>query len=859
MVLATRARFASCFLGILLGILSAGALCETLSVAIPSQPLPSALTEFSRQTGLQFVYVSQIAAGKLTKGAPAGLTNEAALAQLLEGTGLRYEFLNERTVRIYEPVASGTALPATSAPDESPATRSPTPSSGEIPNIVVVGLPYDQTLSIQDFVQNVPASVSVVSGNTLQTQRLEQLTDYANYIPGLDVAAGGSPGQALVTLRGTAALTEGSSIGYYLDDIPMGPSSIFARACCTGLDISPYDLDRLEVLRGPQGTTYGAEGEAGLIRYVLNAPNLSAFHAEVGADSSWLQGASSPGATARAMLNVPVLPDSLGVRVSAFDKKIPGYITEAHSGARDVNDQRQDGARLAALWLPLASLSVKLNVLWLGINAASDSAESTKGLIIVPASGNAYIVAPVGYYPDLTENITHSQPFKKNVGLYAVSLKWKVADVELDSATAWSSTRTEYTLDTTPVYSDLSGQLSSFDREIYLGKFTEELRLSSAQGPRVQWSLGAFYTHEVVRDNQSDDDPVSFYDQYFPSNLREWALFGNLTWRPVARVEMTAGLRNSREWSQQTASYTFLGNLFPSAPSPVLPQAGTTWMANAAYHFAPDIMSYARVATGYSPGASGYPARDQGLPTVIKPDSLTSYEAGYKSQFFDRRLVADLDFYYIVRKNVQLGYGDFGPDFLTNSGAETTYTANAGEAIAKGVDFEGFYSPLRGLKLGYSLAYTRSELNNPAVDSGTAVGPKYLSGYQLPNVPRWAVAGSSDYGWTLVNGWNARIGATCRWVGKEWGSTAAVQTAATYSTPSVQLPSYALANASAGIQRDRLALKAFVQNLTNRRAYLGAGVSQHYTDETTSMTAPVQINYAIAQPRTAGIGFDYSF
>jgi outer membrane receptor protein involved in Fe transport len=828
-----------------------------LSTAIAPQPLAAALSEFAHQTGLQLVYVSQIAAGRASKGAPAGLSATEALTQLLEGTGLSFQFLNTRTVRIYEStaVAPASQSSATEAPKpraERAAAHGPT----ELEDIVVVGLRDEPGRSISDFVQNVPASVTIVSGETLEAQKLEQLTDYANYVPGLNVADGGSPGQALVILRGVASVTDGSYVAYYLDDVPMGPTSNFGRACCTGLDLTPYDLDRLEVLRGPQGTVYGAEAEAGMIRYVLKVPSVTDFEARVGADSSWVQGGSSSGITVRAMLNAPVIEDVFALRASAYDKYTPGYIYNLYTGAPDVNDVREDGGRIAALWLPAASLSVKINVFWYGVNSASDTSESSMGVVIVP--GNAYIGAPAGLYPDLTEDRAFLQPFKKNIELYSSTVKWSPGTMDLVSTTAWSGTDTRYTLDTTPDYSVLSGQTSTLDRQLYLGKFTEELRLVAPPGRRIDWYLGGFYTHESVTDQQNIDDPVYLYHLIEQSFVKEWAAFADLTWRPTAQLDLTAGIRNDHYKIGNGFNSTY-ENVPDVAPTVVSSSSYTTWMASAGYHWSADVMLYGRVATGNQPGGGGTPRMQNGKPLPpLLPETLRSYEIGVKSQFLDHRLLADLTLFYVIRDDVQLLYGDWGPDFLTNTGTTFSNSINAGNATSQGAELAGFYSPLHGLKFGWSAAYTQSELSTVAEYAGTVKGPIFLSGYQFPNVPKWALSATADYDWMPASAWDAHVGAAFRWVDQVWGATAAVQTLSQAAAPSIVLPAYALLDLNAGMRKGSLALKAFVQNLTNKRAYLGGGVTESVSGSAISI-APVQINYAIAQPRTAGVGFDYGF
>jgi outer membrane receptor protein involved in Fe transport len=188
--------------------------------------------------------------------------------------------------------------------------------------------------------------VTVLDGDSLATQELEQVADYTAYLPGVSVSAVGVPSDTLVMLRGIASLTDATSVVYYIDDTPVGGSGNWGLASETALDLMPFDLDRLEVLRGPQGTRYGAASESGILRYVLKEPSVSQFEARVGADVSAVHGAAKPGASIQAVVNAPIVDDRLAVRVNAYDSYTPGYIDNAYTGAKDVNDLRHNGDAL---------------------------------------------------------------------------------------------------------------------------------------------------------------------------------------------------------------------------------------------------------------------------------------------------------------------------------------------------------------------------------------------------------------------------------------------------------------------------------------------------------------------------------
>jgi hypothetical protein len=552
-----RARIA--LLGMILGLWTGIANAEpVLSKAIAPQPLPAALADFARQTGLQLIYLSQIAAGVTSKGANAGIPVSAALKQLLEGSGLTFQFLNARTVRIYVPLASA-------ATTQSPAADSSTKrvpirrelGSDTLDEILVMGTRRDEHVTDVEDIQIIPASVSVVRGDLLETQKLEQLSDYAAYIPGVTAVGGGAPGESLVVIRGVSSITSASSVVYYLDDIPIGPTGHWGFSCCAALDLMPFDLERLEVQRGPQGTLGGAGAEVGSIKYVLNPPNISGFQARVGADISTIHGAADPGGSLRAMVNAPILDNQLVVRASAFDSYAPGYIDNSYTATNDVNVLRQYGGRIATLWRPEESLSLSVNAFWQRIDSASQSEELSPGVAVVPNTGSAYIVRGVGSAGDRADSAAFLSPFSKSLDAYSATLRWNPGFVELSSVTGWSRTDERYVEDQTAVYGAYFPQLSDGEApagiafsewNLDLKKFSEELRIVSRLFKRIDWVLGGFYTDERVGNQwalyafDKDYQPIA---AFAPSILRGTGCLLQHQ-RGVAAEKSSANLRRAR-------------------------------------------------------------------------------------------------------------------------------------------------------------------------------------------------------------------------------------------------------------------------------------------------------------------------
>jgi len=711
--------------------------------------------------------------------------------------------------------------------------------------------------------QDVAASVSVANGEQLIQRGQTQLADYAAYMPGFNVGSNGSPGLTSVSLRGISSNTSTTAIGTYLDDTPIGSSSGWAGGANTLLDMLPYDLDRIEVLRGPQGTLYGAGAMGGLIKYVLKAPSTTEVEANVGADVSTIDGAGNAGYSVRARVNVPAISEVLGVSLSVFDKKTPGFMTNVYTDERHTNRVSQYGARLAALWTPLSSLSVKLTAVTQNIEANDLAVKEFANGTKVPNADGALILAPTAPLPTFTENYAFLQPYNQRINYFSATVDWMPGPFEVVSATSWSSQRSYYLIDTTPLYGPylpLFGGgpgLTNYVSFFGLDKFTQEFRLVSPKGKTIEWMLGVFDTHENSTGSNSDEvfnlnyTPVSgalayppglFYDNQ-PETFDERAVFGNLTWNLTDAFSITGGARYAKN-DQDINFYV--------APGPFVSETGLihigthegafSWMGSAEYHLDKDSMVYARVATGYRPGGPNSPI--PGIPTTYGVDSLINYELGLKSTFLDKKALVDFAVYYIDWKNIQL---------IAVNNVDLSYLANGGKAVTQGLELTSEYSPIRGLTLGLNAAYTDAHLTS-VIPSASYL----LTGYQLPNVPKESASLTADYDWSLNSRWTAEIGGAYRYVGKQWLSL--VESASPASSPTVQAAGYSVFDLNASVRNEHVSYKLYVRNLANNLAITGPGgpAAQNLV-LTNSATGIPQITTSFLQPRTIGLGVDYTF
>jgi iron complex outermembrane receptor protein len=285
-----------------------------LTADIASKPLAQALAEFTSQTGLQLVYVSKVVHDRRSHAVSAGLNVDQALARLLQGTGLRFEYLTPISVGIF---ATEAAAPGPEQAGSAPATR----GDEALQEIIVTANRREENL------QNVPIAMQVLTGDTLAKLNATTLDDFLKYLPGV-TAHGIGPGQNNIYVRGLATGVSGiqgagsngsfPNVAVYLDEQS-------AQLPYRNLDVYAADLERIEVLEGPQGTLFGAGAQAGVVRYITNKPKLDVTEGSANAGYGYTAH-GDPNSNVDAMLNLPLIADTLAVRGVIYEEERGGYI-----------------------------------------------------------------------------------------------------------------------------------------------------------------------------------------------------------------------------------------------------------------------------------------------------------------------------------------------------------------------------------------------------------------------------------------------------------------------------------------------------------------------------------------------------
>jgi len=281
-----------------------------LSADIPAQPLALALEAFAHQTGLQLVYVSEVVRDQRSQAAPSGLSAASALGRMLEGTGLHFEYLTPRSVQILASVA-GPPKRADSAISEREA----------IQEVIVTANRREENQ------QNVPMTIQVLTGETLAQLNATTFDDFVKYLPGV-TAHGVGPSQNSIFVRGlgtSSSAIQGSGSISIFPNVAIYLDEQSAQLPGRNLDLYAADLDRVEVLEGPQGTLFGAGAQAGVLRYITNKPKLDVTEAMVNAGIE-ATAHGDPGGNLQATLNVPLVADTLAVRGVIYSDKRGGYI-----------------------------------------------------------------------------------------------------------------------------------------------------------------------------------------------------------------------------------------------------------------------------------------------------------------------------------------------------------------------------------------------------------------------------------------------------------------------------------------------------------------------------------------------------
>ena len=455
-----------------------------LAADIPPQPLAEALAAYARQTGLQLVFVSEIARGKTSKGAPAGLTQDAALTRLLDGTGLRFEFLNERSVRIL--VAKPELPPAPAPPHEEHRGGE---SLTTIQEIIV-------TAAQRDELQNrVPISMAVWTPQAIEASGAKYFATLADLTPGVEFDAYPDYSAGIetnVAIRGVNS-KDGSTTAIYIDDtpIPTDPASSFGREYPM-----LFDLERVEVLRGPQGVLLGEGAEGGAVRFITVQPSLTNYSGFANSEFSETARAA-PSYEVGAAVGGPLTRDVLGFRLGAWLQRDGGFVDRVDPYTDTIVDKnanwvRSEAANAAVTIAPSESLQITPSFRYQSTDVHDTSA------FFLSLSDPAHGV--------LRNGSGLTQYYSDRFTLVSLKAAAALGPADLGSVTAYiqrhaSALEDNATLDGL----NQTGYANAKADPVWLDQtvLSQELRLASSdRTARLSWIVGASYVHAHYEESQ---------------------------------------------------------------------------------------------------------------------------------------------------------------------------------------------------------------------------------------------------------------------------------------------------------------------------------------------------------------------
>ena len=841
---------------------SAHAIADPRQINIPAGDLVPALEILEKQAAIELVFQPSQLKSFHTMGVTGVYEPKDAVRILLKGTPLELRTDPTGAMVITEARVLSTPKPAQS-PEGSGASgrdggKSPADGfrvaqmvpgtsagstvlekseasekkAGEIQEVIVTAQKRSERL------EDVPVAVTVVDANLMVQQNVLSLQDYYATVPGVAINDQGN-GRISITMRGLNTGDFGSpTVGITIDDVPIGATD---TAIINGAqfvpELDPADLQRIEFLKGPQGTLYGASSLGGVMRYVTALPDLSSASGHVEVDGGGVsEGGGAYGV--RATLNAPVVSDMLAVRVSAFDRHEAGFVDDPAQGMSDVNSMDVYGGRIAALLKVTPDVSLRLSAMVQNKNVKGDSTVDTNYLY-QPLAG----CLCQSRMPQTGHNDYQLQ-------LYSVGLNVHFEHFDLTSITGYSVNHDEEDFDETPLYGPyavaiFNVQGASLVNVFRNSKFTEEVRLSSLPGSNWDWQLGGFYTYE---DNSTNDSQIIANDLAsgtfaglvldfpYPSTYAEYAGFANATYHFTDRFNVQVGGReshNSQKYSQNITG-PLLGG-FPDAYTTRSQDNSFTFLVTPQYRFSETLMAYARVASGYQTGGPNTPfVPGAPIPLTFAPSRTTNYELGLKSRALNRRLSVDADIFYIDWSKIQL---------IGETPQQAAYVFNGGAAKSEGIEIAVEFRPVDSFAIRASGAYTDAQLTSNAGNSFPGV-----SGNPLPYSSKFSGSLEAEERFSISRAVSGFVSATVAHVGKRYEAFPAAPGA-----PQPSIPDYTFGNLQAGVLVDGYTVTAFAKNVTNERGVLR---SAQITGNTPT-SGLWQTNFI--SPRTIGLSVSKSF
>jgi iron complex outermembrane receptor protein len=813
------------------------------------------------------------------------------------------------------PLALALLLTATAGPA---AAQTPTPSGDQGAQTAQTAKPAEEqkppvvTEEItvtsrlrEETLQEVPFSVAAPTEDVLRSRGADSIEGVAANVAGFTVQNLG-PGQSQVAMRGVSAgqivrdqpgVKE--QVGIYLDE------SVISLSLFTP-DIDLFDVSRVEVLRGPQGTLFGSGSESGTVRYITNQPEIGLSHTVADFNGSTIDG-GGPGGSAKVATNVP-LGETAAMRFAGYYTHYGGFIDAVQpnlSIKQDVNGGNRGGGRFSLLWKPSSDLTITPRVMYQEVRMDGWNRNDAYNILANPFTTTRPAVT-LGPYQQFTQL---KEPFTDKFTLGDLDVKYKFGDMDVTSITSYTHRDVLVVRDAGALTSSITGGSIGLPQNVYTlnaplddatkaNVFSQELRLAG-KTKSVTWLGGLFYTH--MTRHYAQDLLVSGFtalsgipsqsvfapnDVLFFSDLRykldQFALFSEATWSVTPRLELTGGLRYYH--FKESRSQVFDGLFGEGADGKPQSQPGTAKADGvaprvmASYVLDKETRLNAQVSKGFRLGGINDPLnvslctpadlRTFGGHTTWKDETLWNYEVGSKSTILGGLGSLNVAAYYMDINDLQAT--------VTAGSCSSRVVFNVPKARSPGLELEFTAAPTKHFDFAVSSSFSDSTLQSTLTTTDASGNVSVVSGIKkgnrLPTVPKFQAVAAANLQAQVSTNWLGYSTATYQYIGSRFtqvgdqaegfgtvnllsfvqsgGQTIGGPLTSSTFTFNPKLPAYQIVNLRLGILNETWDLAFFVNNLNNERALLAL-------DQERGTRA--RVGFLVNQPRTFGLSARVKF
>ena len=604
-----------------------------------------------------------------------------------------------------------------------------TSDASSLDEIIVTAQKREQSI------MDIPFAISAFNEAEIKARGATDIKDLQYSIPGLSIT-NNLPGQDRVQIRGASAGAGFGlpTVGRYLDEV-----SVSSDQSARTLDVPLLDIGRVEVLRGPQGTLYGAGSIGGTIKFISNSPDLEKTSGSLGLGFNSVDDGGN-GSELSGVINLPLIEDKLAIRIAASSEDIAGWIDNTEMGKSDVNEAERNFVRTKLLYKPSETFNASL--MWMHYDFEQDNnnhelSESGFNLLNVDNRG-------------ATDGRTASTPFATPTSdewdLLNLVLNFEIENASIVSSTGYLDRKINFLAETVNAFfpPGMYGSFEIDDRETEM--FTQEIRMNSTWDNPLNYTVGAFYRKTDTSQTQTSSFPAVFGAPpsvvigTAPVDSKSWAVFGELSYKYSDRLTASLGLRYFEE-DQEPLLFRLGGpapmNISPEGQSfdAVTPRLNLLWTVSES------ASVYGTISKGFrSGGINGF---GSSIPK-FDPEEAMLYEVGGRGIFLDGRVYVDGAIYYMDYDDVQTTIAEAG----------RSRTTNVDSASGAGVDLAVVVNLTEDLSLNVTAGYIGQEYDKVATTGPSDVAEGDASQY----TPEFTASASLAYGFD----WNGDLGGMAR-------------------------------------------------------------------------------------------------